>query len=441
MNPQSLRDPRADKAVVDPLETLWAKYQKLDAADKAACDAFSKAEGEYFASKPSGLTDEEDRTARAKAGLPALEKAVAASSPRANAALRKITNARATSLEGVMVKLRAVAEWNRDEPSDPVIEGVRTALRDFERLTLPAGPDDPFPAWLTEWEAAWAIDNSNFTDKQASEFNDRTLIPLQDKIIDTPTRTIAGVVTKLRMMVHFNKELGSHPPDNLVATALAGAEHVMAGPGVAMEGKAVAMPDPAVELARDHRAATDRHNEASGDDARELLMDVIAPLEEKLARTRPTTREGVIAALDVAAREERRHHCEPPSGTEAMIIGVIENARDALKAGVGMAEDAGPDPLVAMWSEWDKLRKTRFSDHVPHGDPIDHKAEEAFYAGKGDEMTEIEDRIMAAVPSTLAGALVQMSVLIDRTTTDIAPPQKDVDATVAGLAAAQGGAS
>ena len=101
----------------------------------------------------------------------------------------------------------------------------------------------------------------------------------------------------------------------------------------------------------------------------------------------------------------------------------------------------GPDPLVAMWAEWDGVRNTRFSDHVPHGDFVDPEVEETFYAGKADQMTAFEERIMAAVPSTLAGALVQMSVLIERGTTDTAPPQKDIAATLASIAAAQGATS
>ena len=117
--PQSLRDPYADKAAVDPIVALWAKYQRLDAAAKEACDAYSKTEGEYFASRPSGsLTDEEDKAARDKAGVTAVEKAEKAAANRADAMLKKIAAAPVTSLDGLMIKLRAVAEWNRGEPSE-----------------------------------------------------------------------------------------------------------------------------------------------------------------------------------------------------------------------------------------------------------------------------------------------------------------------------------
>ena len=84
-------------------------------------------------------------------------------------------------------------------------------------------PDDPFPAWLAEWEAAHAA----YETGGKTEELDKPVQAAENKIIDTPTRTIAGVVAKLRMMVHLVEEVGHEPPDNLAATALAGAECVM----------------------------------------------------------------------------------------------------------------------------------------------------------------------------------------------------------------------
>ncbi len=48
MNPQSPRDPRAEKAAADPLVAIWAEYQVLDAAATEAGDAYSKAERAYL---------------------------------------------------------------------------------------------------------------------------------------------------------------------------------------------------------------------------------------------------------------------------------------------------------------------------------------------------------------------------------------------------------
>ena len=100
---------------------------------------------------------------------------------------------------------------------------------------------------------------------------------------------------------------------------------------------AAATPDPAVELAREHQTAINRLNtpgEISDDDTNKFMDNVVVPLEEKLARTRPTSREGIMALLDVAAAQARRESDETPASWEAMIIGVMQNARDAIKAGV-----------------------------------------------------------------------------------------------------------
>ncbi len=82
------------------------------------------------------------------------------------------------------------------------------------------------------------------------------------------------------------------------------------------------------------------------------------------------------------------------------------------------------------------MRKTK----IP-ADLTDPNAETAFYDRKADLMTAVEERIMAAVPSTLAGALVQLSVIIESDVADAAPPQKDIDATLAGIVAGQGATS
>ena len=38
------------------------------------------------------------------------------------------------TLEGVDVKLRAIAEWSRDDDDDLISDGIRTALEAVERL-------------------------------------------------------------------------------------------------------------------------------------------------------------------------------------------------------------------------------------------------------------------------------------------------------------------
>ena len=171
---------------------------------------------------------------------------------------------------------------------------------------------------------------------------------------------------------------------------------------------AAASPDPIVELARKHRAAIDLQTvpgKLSDDEATDLLLNVILPLEEKLARTRPTTREGIIAALDVAARQERAQHGESSGGTNAMVIGILENARDALKAGVGMAQETDPDPLVALWAEWCALEWHK----RPKG--LTDEESERFTEQAADQADKIATKIISASPDTLAGAFAQIALL------------------------------
>ena len=89
---------------------------------------------------------------------------------------------------------------------------------------------DPFPAWLAEWEAALAAYDASGQDEELDrpvEALDRPVEALEKKITKAPTRTIAGVVAKLRIMIHLSV-VGFEPPKKLYRTALDGAEHVMA---------------------------------------------------------------------------------------------------------------------------------------------------------------------------------------------------------------------
>ena len=89
-----------------------------------------------------------------------------------------------------------------------------------------------------------------------------------------------------------------------------------------------------------------------------------------------------------------------------MVIGVIENARDALKAGVGMAEDAGPDPLVTLWAEWLNAR-----DALPP-EEMNKEESDRFMNEMGERVQAFEDQLIAEPPKTLAGAHVQLDFLL-----------------------------
>ena len=171
----------------------------------------------------------------------------------------------------------------------------------------PTGPDDPFPAWLAEWEAACvAFEETTKTmdDDQAAEFHKQRIFPTQDKIKNTSARTITGVFAKLRMISYFHNELGSVPPDNLIATALAGAECVMRGQGAVEESKDAGGADPLVALWsewRDNRrparpAGTD---EEEWEEAINQAGDRMNEIEPQIFAAPATTLAGAFAQLSV----------------------------------------------------------------------------------------------------------------------------------------------
>ena len=88
-----------------------------------------------------------------------------------------------------------------------------------------------------------------------------------------------------------------------------------------------------------------------------------------------------------------------------MVIGVIENVRDALKAGVGVTKEAMTDPLVALYAKWRGLEWRR----VPEG-MADAEAE-TFNAQSADLADEVSIEIISASPDTLIGTFAQMALL------------------------------
>ena len=240
MNLQSLQDPHAKKPVADPLAALWAKYQRLDAAEKVACDAYSKAEGEYFDSHPSGsLNARENKKARAKAGLSALEKASATTSNRADAVLKRIMTSPATSLDGLLIKLRAVAEWSRHEPSDPVIEGVKTAIEALERLAQPTSPD-PLVALWSKWTELRNTRTPEGVDFEGEErFNEDLsdrMMALEFQIIEARAETLTGALVQLAIASYYAEQGTPHDAKPLLADLGKSAERVLLGVAAAQGG-------------------------------------------------------------------------------------------------------------------------------------------------------------------------------------------------------------
>ena len=105
---------------------------------------------------------------------------------------------------------------------------------------------------------------------------------------------------------------------------------------------APAMPegvDPAVELAGRYVCtieAFDRRRGKSDEEVEAFDDDCQMPRERELTKVAPTTRQGVVALLDLVLREQRIDNVGPgePCWTVQFTIGLLENARDAVREGV-----------------------------------------------------------------------------------------------------------
>ena len=176
MNAQSLRDPRADSAAVDPVVALGAEVREADAAWTAAQDAVENAEAERWRQRrvprpavqipgcdcmseneirsrcqpsdsygPTPARRDRNialfrdrvacyRLAREKAGLKALDEADAAAEARWRAVMKSIATTPATTAAGLAVKLRFIVEGFADGNTAYDQEIAQGALKDVERL-------------------------------------------------------------------------------------------------------------------------------------------------------------------------------------------------------------------------------------------------------------------------------------------------------------------
>ena len=264
MNPQSLQDPHAEKSSTKPdasLMVLIGEFHEAHAQAKAASEKCCTEQDRVKALPdcPPSVTPRESQEGYERHEAFFTEHGVIALYDQSNkywrltgALANRISATPAHTLGGVFEKLKIVrlALGDVAHGGDENLDAYQTdsdepwftsVMRDFDRLTQPASstPDDPFPEWLAEWEAALIILNRAHDpfDEDAVKAAYERINPIQADIIKRSTRTIAGVVAKLRMLVYYDEELGSEIPDNLANTALAGAEHIMSGPGVVTESK------------------------------------------------------------------------------------------------------------------------------------------------------------------------------------------------------------
>ena len=180
MNAQSLRDPRADSAAVDPAVALGAEVREAEAAWNAATDAVDEVEAERWKhcvpmpavlagrchcvsedgirghcqpNDPSGPNPAERdrlialfrdqkaryRLAREKAGLKELDEANEAARARWHAVMKSIATTPATTAAGLAVKLRFIVEGFADGNTAYDQEIAQGALQDAERLAGEGG--------------------------------------------------------------------------------------------------------------------------------------------------------------------------------------------------------------------------------------------------------------------------------------------------------------
>ena len=97
---------------------------------------------------------------------------------------------------------------------------------------------DPFEALAREWaeqkaeceRLSKAEDEASDTTElvvQSNAAGDR-LGEIEQRIAETPTTTILGIVTKLRAEVYVEVDYQFTTTENVIKTALAGAEHLLA---------------------------------------------------------------------------------------------------------------------------------------------------------------------------------------------------------------------
>ena len=161
------------------------------------------------------------------------------------------------------------------------------------------------------------------------------------EIFATPAHALEGAVAKLKIVRLAlgdtpnggDHDLDAYEPDSderWFATVMRDFERLIQPSG----------PDPFVDLAKRYIAAADEFESTRGktdEEAEAYDVNVRTPLEQQLAKLRPTSREGIVAALGLVLRDHR----ETWGGGEELgwakeyVISLLENARDAVDAGQG----------------------------------------------------------------------------------------------------------
>lgn len=327
------------------------------------------------------------------------------------AAEHKIIDTPTRTIVGVVAKLKLLAclVAAGHEPSDDLaisaLKGAQAVMRGSGVVgNATAGPD-PFVALLAEWNAALAIyDAYDGGDDAISSKLDEAVVAIEAKITGTPSETLAGAFAKLKVMTNCMIR-GMAPEDEGVLDTLSAAGAVMRSiPVAAMGGKrGETFPDPFVYLAKGYVAA--EHAFKGDKEHKNYWAEIMTPLEQQLAKLRPISREGVVAALDLVLQEQ--HLDLPGDGpscwTEEYVVGLLQNARSAVDTGQWDVP-AAPDPLVARWAEWYALEFGR----VPEG--LTTEEGDSFTSRQTAEADDISIEIVSATPETVLGCYAQFEI-------------------------------
>ena len=180
--------------------------------------------------------------------LDAMGRIIDEASNRSHDLEKKIAGIPAKTYTGIGFKLRIAADGLRPQ-SPRALEtdelNLESALADAERLAGAASSavapettgEDPFEALAAEWteqkaeceRLAKAEEESGATgpDFPSDAATDR-LGEIETRIAETPTTTILGIVTKLRAEVYVEVDYQFTTTENVIKTALAGAEYLLA---------------------------------------------------------------------------------------------------------------------------------------------------------------------------------------------------------------------
>ena len=163
---------------------------------------------------------------------PANEPALAAVDKRRYEAERQIAETSAQSLVGVAVKLRLAAHWIKADGSGEIEEPCAlSALETVERLLKEQGNDAEVFEAHKEWKRL-----EKAAEKTDSKVDWQAALAAERRFLETPARTLAGVLSKLRVgclpehyAVEYQAEDGTVIAPPAVLAALADLERMAGG--------------------------------------------------------------------------------------------------------------------------------------------------------------------------------------------------------------------